>query len=332
MTMKNFEYAQPRTENEVLDLLSPVPGQTELLAGGTDMIGLMKRMVVTPERVVNVSDVESMRSIEYDAQGRLWVGAALPLDEFLESQLTAAFPAVKQCIQGITSVQLRAQGTLGGELLRRPLCWYYRDGHGLLADYGRMAVQGDNRFHAILGNRGPAKFVNASRLAPPFIAVGAQVRIVGPRPVDERIVALEQLYQTPNDDRQRENTLLPNQFVTHVLLPPDDGRLSAAYEVRHGEGPDTPLATAAATLQVLGGLVKRARIVMGQVAPIPWISAEAERALLGQAPTDAIAQQAGKAAVAGALPLSDNAYKVQLAQVAVRRAILRATGTDMGGF
>ena len=102
--------------------------------------------------------------------------------------------------------------------------------------------------------------------------------------------------------------------------------------MRQGEGPDAPLAAAAATMEVVGGTVRQARIVLGQVAPIPWVSAEAERTLIGQPITDETAGLAGQSAVRDALPLSHNEYKIQLAQVAVKRAILRATGSETGGF
>lgn len=330
--MKNFEYAQPRTEVELLGLLSPRQGETELLAGGTDLVGLMKKMIVTPARVVNLSDVDSMRNIEREPSGTIRVGAAVHLDEFMESPLTDAYPAVKQAIQGINSIQLQSQGTVGGELFRRPNCWYFRDGHGLLAKEGRMVVDGDNRYHAILGNRGPAKFVNASRLAPALISLEAHVRVIGPDPEDEQIVPLEHVYRTPRHDAERENALLPNQVVTHILLPPDQGRLSAAYEVRQSEGPDQPLAAAAATMEVFAGVVQQAKVVMGQVAPTPWVSVEAARAIIGQPITESTAELAGIEAVADARPFSKNEYKVQLAQVAVQRAILRAAGLETGGF
>ncbi len=330
--MKNFEYAQPTSEAEVLDLLAAASGSTELLAGGTDLIGLMKQMVVNPDRVIDVTRVAAWQSIEFDSLGQLWVGGGVHLDDFLSSPLTDPYPAVKQVIQGIASPQLQSQGTLAGELLRRPRCWYFRNGQGLLADHGRRVVEGDNRFHAILGNRGPAKFVSALRLAPALISLRAQVRVVGPAAEDEQFWPLERLYQAPGQVAQRENTLARGQVVTHVILPPDQGFLSAAYEVRHGVGPDMPLAAAAATLQVVTGVVRKACVVLGQVAPIPWISGEAERVLLGNVVTEGLAKEAGLAAVVDARPLSHNGYKVQLAQVAVKRAILRALGSETGGF
>src|SRR5690606_2390415 len=127
---------------------------------------------------------------------------------------------------------------------------------GLLAEGGRLVEHGDNREHAILGNSGPAKFVSASRIAPALIALGAQVRFVGPGPRDEAQMPVETLYQIPASGRASELTLLPGQLVTHVMLPPADGVRNATYEVRHGAGADCPLASAAAALDVRGGVVR----------------------------------------------------------------------------
>jgi xanthine dehydrogenase YagS FAD-binding subunit len=330
--MKAFEYAAPQTEAEVLDLLSSEPESTQLLAGGTDLIGLMKKMVLTPDRVVNIMDVESMQQIEPDPSGGLLIGAVVHLDELLDHPYLSDFPSILQAIDGINSMQLQAQGTIGGEVCQRPHCWFFRGGHGLLANRGASAAEGDNRYHAIFGNSGPAKFVSASRLAPALISLGAQVRILGPSAGQETILPLADFYRSPRHEGQHENVLLPNQLLTHIIVPPIDGRATATYEVRHGEGPDDPLATAAVTLRIDGGTVQEAQVVLGHVAPTPWISTDAAQALVGLPVTESTAHQAGEAAVALATPLADNEYKVQLAQVAVKRAILRAAGLETGGF
>jgi xanthine dehydrogenase YagS FAD-binding subunit len=330
--MKAFEYAAPRDEAEVLALLSPQPGKTEILAGGTDLVGLMKKMIVTPDRVVNIMEIPSLKSIEADAVHGLAIGAAVHLDELLESPYLADYPAVAQAIRGINSMQLQAQGTIGGEICRRPRCWFFRNGYGLLTDRGEQAAEGDNRFHAIFGNAGPAKFVSASRLAPALIALEAQVRVIGPGEEDEALIPLEAFYRAPRHEGQRETVLLPNQLMTHVLLPPAAGRTSGTYEVRHGAGPDMPLAAASAAVAWDGGIVRSARVVIGQVAPTPWISNEAAAAIVGVPVNEETAEAAGQAAVASATPLSQNEYKVQLAQVAVKRALLLAAGLETGGF
>lgn len=330
--MKNFEYASPTTEAEVLEHLRAWPGETELIAGGTDLVGLMQKMVITPKRVVNLLDVPNFRDIEELDGGAISVGATVTLDLVLVHPYLNPYPALAHAIDGIASMQIQCQGTLGGEILQRPQCWFFRDNRGLLAAGGKLPEQGDNRFHAIFGNQGAAKFVSASRLAPALIALGAQARVIGPETADEQFVPVESLFRIPRHEGERENTLGPQQLVTHILLPPADGVASATYEVRHGEGPDYPLAAAAAALRVDGGIVRDARIVLGHVAPMPWPSAEAAAALIGRELNAETAEAAGAAAVASATPMSTNEYKVQLAKVAVKRAILRAAGLETGGF
>lgn len=329
--MKAFEYAAPTHAEGVLELLSDEADGSVILAGGTDLIPLMARLIVTPKRVVNIKQVAGLRGIEADSLG-VTIGAVTTLDELLEAPELDDFPSIQHAIRGINSATLQAQGTIGGELFQRPQCWYFRDRKGLLAESGRLVEQGDNRYHAIFGNAGPAKFVSPSRIAPALIALGAQARIVGPGPEDEAIVPVETLFRAPRDARQREHILAPNQLLTHILLPAADGVANATYEVRQSAGPDFPLVGAAAALRIAGGVVREAHIVLGQVAPTPWVSYPAAQAMLGQPVNLQTATAAGEAAVAAATPLSENGYKVQLASVAVRRAILLAAGLDTGGF
>ncbi len=329
--MKAFEYAAPHSEREVLELLSAQRGESAVLAGGTDLVGLMKKMIVTPDRVVSLRNVDSLRTIDGDSQG-LRVGAMVTLEDLHDHSASEAYPALRAAIAAIGSLQMQSQGTLGGELCQRPRCWYFRDRHGLLADRGRLVEQGDNRYHAIFGNSGPAKFACPSRLAPALIALGASVRIIGPADGDETVMPLEDLFRTPKDERQTEHTLEPNQIVSHIILPPTDGRASASYEVHHGSGQDYPLVAAAAAITQSRGVVAEAKIVLGQVAPTPWIANEAMAAIIGLPINDETASAAGEAAVSVATPLSGNEYKVQLARVAVKRAILLAAGLETGGF
>ena len=330
--MKNFSYASPRSESEMLAVLSAAGGQTELLAGGTDLVHLLHHMVVTPDLVVNLLDVPSLKDVELLDNGVVSIGATVTLDVLLAHPYLSPYPAIGQAIEGIASMQLQCQGTIGGEILQRPQCWFFRDGRGLLAAGGKLAAEGDNRYHAILGNHGPAKFVSASRIAPALVALNATARVIGPGEDEEAYVPVADLFRTPRHEGERENTLRPGQVLTHLLLPPADGVNSATYEVRHGAGPDYPLASAAAALRISGGMVEEANIVMGHVAPTPWFSHEAADLLRGFAITEALADAAGAAAVAHATPLSHNEYKVQLAKTAVKRAILRAAGLETGGL
>jgi len=329
--MNNFEYAEGRTEAQILSLLSPQPGHTEVIAGGTDLVGLLRKMAVAPSRVVNILEVPSMSQIDQLPDGSLRIGAVVRLDELLEHPYLSDFAAIGQAIAGISSMQLQAQGTLGGEICQRPRCWYFRSGKGLL-EGSREAAAGDHRLHAVFGNQGPAKFVGGSRIAPALIALGAYVRVIGPGAEDEKLIPLADFYRTPRQEHQRDNILQPNQIVSHVVVPPTDGIANATYEVRQGAGPDYPLAAAAASFVVQAGIVQDAQVVLGQVAPTPWISPQAAKTLIGRRVDEQVAAEAGAAAISTATPLPGNAYKVDLAKVAVKRAILLAAGLETGGF
>ena len=276
-------------------LLSAEPGNTEILAGGTDLVGLMKKMIVTPERVVNIMEVPSLKTIEELPDGGISIGAAVTLDDLLVHPYLDLYPAIKQAIRGINSMQLQAQGTLGGEVCQRPQCWFYRNGSDLLSG---EVESGANRYHAILGNSGPAKFVNSSRIAPALISLDARLRVLGPADDEEVFVPVAEFFRTPRHEGQREHVLAPNQFVSHVVLPPIAGRTCAAYEVRMGEGPDYPLAAASATMRLDAfGIVQEAKVVMGQVAPTPWVSPEASEVITGHQVDQDLAERAGRAAV-----------------------------------
>lgn len=329
--MKAFDFASPVCEADVLELLSGEPGQTEILAGGTDLVPLMKKMLITPERVVNIMEVRSLRGVSADSLS-VTIGATTTLDDVLEAPELDAYPAIKQAVRGINAMQLQGQGTIGGELCQRPRCWYFRNGYGLLADRGKLVTEGDSRYHAIFGNDTAAKFVHPSRIAPALVALGAKLRVAGPGPEDETLLPIAEFFRTPRHEAQREHVLAPNQLLTHIILPPAAGVLNATYEVRHGEGPDYPLSAAAVAVKTVGGVVSDASVVLGHVAPTPWIAHEAAQAIIGWPINAETARMAGEAVAAQATPLKDNAYKVQLASVAVERALLLAAGFETGGF
>jgi xanthine dehydrogenase YagS FAD-binding subunit len=326
--MSSFEFASPETEAEAVEMLRVHDGQTTVLAGGTDLVSLLKAGHVAPRRVVDITRISSLKGVTA-VTGGLMVGALTTLDEILVHPLLAGHPALAQVADGVHAIQVQSQGTLGGDLCHLPNCWYFRNGYGLLGNQGgeSLPAEGRNDYHAILGNQGPAKYVSASRFAPALIALGAKVRIVGPTPDQITLLPLEYFFVTPKSAEQGITVLTPGQFVTHIWIPEvSPSLLSATYEVLQLEGLDYPLAAAGVALEMDGRLVKEARVVLGHVAPTPWVSLDAAEALRGRSIDEATAQAAGDAAVARATPLSHNEYKVQIARTAVKRAVLRAVG------
>jgi xanthine dehydrogenase YagS FAD-binding subunit len=324
--MRAFEYASPKSTSQAVALLGRTWNDAQVLAGGTDMLSLMKDDVVAPKRLVNIKGVEELRGVKLDGSG-LRLGALATFEELLDNaDVKQKYPSIHAAVDGVHSAQIRSVGTVGGDLCQRPHCWYYRAGFGLLAQGAggkSMVVDGDNRYHAILGNAGPAYFVSPSSLGPSLVALGATIRVAGPK--GTRDVPAARFFRTPKANDEREHDLQPNEIVTEVRVPPPTGA-NATYEVREREALDWPLATASVALKMNGNRVQTARVVLGHVAPIPWTSPEAEAALAGKAITDSLAQAAGDAAVGKAKALSGNAYKVQLARVAVKRAVLAAAG------
>ncbi len=323
--MQNFEYASPTTLQSAIHLLAEAKGDSAVLAGGTDLLSLLKEGVAKPVRVVDLQKVKELKHIESRSGTGLRLGALVTFDELIENaDVQKHYPALVQAARGVTSPQVRSMGTVGGDLCQRPRCWYYRLGYGLLATYNGkpMVPEGDNRYHAILGNSGPAYFVSPSSLAPTFVALGAKVRLHGPEGARE--LEIDKFFVTPASEGESEHALKPHEIVTEIVLPPAEGMKMAVYEVRQREALDWPLAAAAVVLEMPGDSIRKARVVLGHVAPVPWPCPEAEQVLAGKTFVEDLADEAGKAAVSKATPLSKNTYKIQLARVAVKRALLRA--------
>jgi xanthine dehydrogenase YagS FAD-binding subunit len=322
--MEAFEYASPKSVQDAVKLLGNSWGGTEIMAGGTDLISAMKDGVVTPKRVVSLKNVKALDHAQGRAGAGMRLGAMVTIRQLLDlPQARQEFPGLVQAADGIRGEQMRHMGTVGGELLQRPRDWYFRNGYGLLAQHdGKSLVpDGQNYYSAILGNSGPAYFVNPSSLAPILIALDAKVTLHGRN--GQREVELSKFYETPKSEDEREYVIKPDEILTEITVPGVSSK-NATYEIREKQGLDWPLAAAAVVLQMDGNTVKSARVVLGHVAPVPWPSPEAEEALNGKELTEEAADAAGKAAVSKATPLSQNGYKVQLARVAVKRALMRA--------
>ena len=325
--MRAFEYTSPATKEQAISLLGNSWADADVLAGGTDLLALMKDNIVAPKRLVNIKDIAELRGIKFKQKDGLRIGALATIQELADDpQVRDKYPIIAKAASDIAGPQIRNMATIGGNMCQRPRCWYYRSGFGLLAkdEKGQSLVtSGENRYHAILGNTGPAYFVSPSTLAPVFVALGATLRIFGPG--GKRDVPIDKFFRIPQSESEREHDLKPNEIVTEILIPPMmSGAESAIYEIRQKEAMDWPLAFASVVLKMSGNKVEAARVVMGHVAPVPWRSTEAEAALVGKTITEETAKAAGDAAVSNAKALSGNGYKIQLARVAVKRAILEA--------
>jgi xanthine dehydrogenase YagS FAD-binding subunit len=325
--MKAFSYVNPANEKDAVRALSAERDKVAPIGGGQDLLARMKDYITQPDRVVNVKGALEA-SVTPMPGGGLKIGAAMKVADLAEhADVARLYPAIPQAAIEVGTPQIRNQGTVGGNLNQRPRCWYYRNEEFVCFKKGGnvcFSPAGENQFHAIFGS-GPTFIVHPSSLAVPLVAYGATFRLLGPK--GERMVPAAEYFTMPTlQNVQSENVLAPDELLTHVILPPPGGVKSGHYEVRYKASHDWPIAFATVLLSMDGNTVRSARVVMGAVAPVPWRSQPAEAALAGKPVTEETATAAAEAAVRDARPLSQNAYKIQVAKTAVKRAILEAAG------
>lgn len=318
--LPNFAYIRARSKQEALDNLASQGAYVH--AGGTDLLGCARDEVFEVEKLVSISRLEELKGITHADEGGIRIGALTTISEIATSAvIRESYPGLAQAASDVASPQLRNQGTLGGNLCQRPRCWYFRGDFHCAKKGGDMcyAVEGENRYHAIFGGD-PCYIVHPSDTAPMLVALGAEVRISGAR--GERSMALEDFFVLPDQDLERENVLQQGEIVTEVVLPAASGVKSSYRKIRERGAWDFALVSVALAVRLSGSTVAEARVVLGGVAPAPWRSAAAEAALIGKEPNPSVAAAVAAAAVAGAQPLEQNAYKVLLAKGALMESLV----------
>jgi len=336
--MKNFAWAPARSLAEaaaaasslVADaMIAPASADVSIVkAGGVDIVDLMKEGLLAPAKITGLRDAPGLDAIEAGADGSLRIGAMVTLSRLAEhAGARRSFPALIDAVANAASPQIRNVATLGGNLLQRPRCWYFRAAEYRCLRKGGghcFAIHGENRYHAIFDNRLCA-IVHPSAAATALVALGASIELVDAEG-EKREVRLEDFFVSPDRDVQRENDLRPRELLAAVKLPalPASARM-AHVKIAEKASFDWPLAQVAALIDLgSDGRCASASIVLGAAAPTPRRAKPAEGVLIGQRIDDAVARAAGRAAIDGAAPLADNAYKLPLFETAVRRAILNA--------
>jgi xanthine dehydrogenase YagS FAD-binding subunit len=329
--MRAFEYVKPMTVAEAVRELGRSWADAKILAGGIDLLGELKEGIIAPQRIVNIKGISGLRYIRFSEKEGLRLGALVTLEEIETHQvIRQRYTALAEAAHSVGTPQIRNVGTIGGNLCQRPRCWYYRDEHTKCLKKGGpmcFAYNGENKYHAILGG-GPCYIVHPSDCAPALIAFRASVTVVSPR--GQRTVPLEEFFVLPSRRLDHETILEPDEIVTEIQVPaPAPNTRSTYLKFKERDSHDFAIVGAAVVMRLKGKVCEDVRIVLSGVAPIPWRSPEAEAVLKGKAITPELAEQAGKAAVAKAQPLSQNAYKVPLTQAIVKQAILRAAGLSV---
>ncbi len=322
--MNNFKMAHPQTIDQVKQLFSETRDRYYFIAGGTDLLGEIKDEIISPEVVVDLKFISHLSYIEKDKEGGLKIGALTTITELVEnSMIQKEYPGFHQAASSVATPQLRNMGTVGGNLCQRPRCWYYRDPQLKCRKKGGsrcFALRGKNKYHAILGG-GICNIVHPSDLAPMLMALGAELSIASSK--GDRLIPLGDFFILPKVNVQRENILESGEMVKEVRIPASKSREKSTYlKLRERGAWDFALVSAAVKALVTDHIFKELKIVLGGVAPIPWRLKKAEDLIQGQKVTEDLIKRAVREALKEARPLSDNAYKKELAEAAVSRAAM----------
>ena len=330
MTMNAFEWMSPRSLNEALQALQSSAADTDeapqALAGGQDLLTVLKDGLARPNRVVNLKALPGMNQLKLRPDG-LHIGALVKLHVLEEdADIRRNFPGLAEAAASIASPQIRNLATVGGNLCQRPRCWYFRSPNIVCLKKGGSecyAATGENKYHAIFGG-GPSFIVHPSDLAPMLVALGAELDLTSSD--GRRSMPLEKFFTLPTKENvRRENVLLPGELVTSIRVPSSSVAARSTYlKFKERLSLDFALVSAAAAVE-LGALgeIRSARLVLGGVAPVPWRLPEAESFLAGKRFTPEVAAEAARIALRGAKPLAKNGFKVPLAQALVRRALAK---------
>jgi len=294
------------------------------IAGGTDLLQLMKVNVETPSRLVDIASLD-LRGIAADNAG-LHLGAlATMADVAASEQVRSGWPAISEALLLSASPQVRNMGTMAGNLLQRTRCNYFRDTgfacNKRLPGSGCPAIAGENRDLAVFGGSGACIATHPSDLPVALMALGAVVHI---RSVEEqtRDVALADFYRLPGATPHVETLLQPGDLIVGLTVPPSNAARKSRYvKVRDRTSFAFALVSAAVALEVREGVVHDARVALGGVAPMPWRLPAVEAALRGKRADDDLWRQAASLAAEGAHPASENAFKITLVQRTVLHAL-----------
>ncbi len=329
--MNRFSLVRLPTLGEAQAQVAGDPGARVFRAGGIDLLDRLKEGLESPTQLVELSAVADafgprMQEIRATDTGPV-IGALVTLAQLAKQEMSPAYGALQAAARSAASPAIQHTATVGGNLLQRPRCWYYRDAEIKCLKKGGnrcYAQDGRNRYHAVLGG-GPAYIVHPSSLGAPLVALGASVVIAG---IDgaERTIPIGKLFHLPSTSPQTESTLAAGEVVVEIVLPKAATGQRSAYAVAKERSTyDWPLVEAAVKLDLDGGVMKNVQVGLGHVAPIPWDASEAARVLEGQRPDAGRFERAGQAAFKRAVPLPDNAYKMPLGVGLIRRALHEAT-------
>jgi len=324
--MINFQYARAGDAADAVQQIAADPG-AKFIAGGTNLIDLMKEEVERPTRLIDITRLP-LRSVEETAEGGVRIGALVPNSDLAYHPLIERrYPILASAILAGASAQLRNMASTGGNLLQRTRCYYFYDTatpcNKREPGSGCSALTGLNRMHAILGTSEACIATHPSDMCVALAALDATVHVVGP--VGARTIAFSDFHRLPGDTPQRDTKLEPHELVTAVELPARGFAVNYTYlKIRDRLSYAFALVSVAAALELDGNRIGEARLALGGVAHKPWRDLAAEAALRGQPTTEATFAQAADLVLRDAKGFEHNAFKIDLARRAIIRALTQA--------
>ena len=320
--MQSFEWVDARSVEEAVSLLAATSKRAPVVAkaGGMDLLDLMKEGIVQPARVVNLKPIRSLGELRLDKSG-MQLGTLVTLAQIeRDAGIRSHYRALSEAAEHAATPQVRNAATIGGNLLQRPRCWYFRNDHFHTV---AKADHSEHQYHAIFENQ-QTVMVHASTLATPLLAYDASVSLTH-GDGSARSVLLKDFLLPPSMERDRDTIIVDSEILTHVSVPAIQPNTVCAYHKQtERDSYDWPICDVAVVLQMNGDTVAAARIVSGWVAPTPRRAVESEKILVGRRIDEQSASEAAAAAVRSATPLAKNAYKVAVLHAVLKRTILAA--------
>jgi xanthine dehydrogenase YagS FAD-binding subunit len=332
--MRSFHYERATDAPSAIQAFQNVDNSS-YVGGGTTLIDLMKLDVMRPAQVVDVSPLSNspLADVEFDSTG-LRLGAFAPMAKVADNtDVIANYPVIAQSLQLAASAQIRNMALLGGNVLQRTRCTYFRDTSYLNCNKrnpgsGCAAMDGINRAHAVLGASDKCIATYPGDFAQALLALDAQVEIMGKN--GTRKIPFASLHRLPGDTPDKEHTLTPGELITAFTIVASPWTKRSLYlKIRDRQSYEFALASAAVALDLDGNRVRQARIALGGVATVPWRAAAAEAKLIGQPFDDETLKAAAEAAFEQAKPRAHNAFKVKLGKLTMIRALRQAAAMEL---
>ena len=320
--MQTFKYVQPKSLDDAAGISGTEGDAAILFAGGTDVLGLIKNEIISPSKVINLKSIPGLDRIEYTNGAGLKIGALTTVNEIAEHPvIMEKFTVLHEAAKEVASPQLRNVGTIGGNICQRPRCWYFREDFDCIRKGGDTcyAIGGENKYHCVVGG-GPCYIVHPSDIAVALVALNAEFTITNGK--EPKKISADKFFVLPGENTLQENILKPGEILTEIFIPDFSANTGSRYiKFKERNVWDFAIVSIAAVFKKIGSKLASARIVLGGVAPIPWIDVNLNRKLVGMELSDKSIENAAANTLMGAEPMEKNEYKIPLARNLVKKVL-----------